>query len=203
MAQVRLPRPADQLPSALPGEPNRSRLTAEANDNWSPVHAVATAIALIKSRCDTRRFRLTLAGCPCRGQKLTGRLTHEMSLDRHGGGCRPSDFCTSSGATRSLYRATQRKHTRSASYFDTKPDESDACRREGDIRQGHGHGRSNKRPSPAPCCPLDEESVRRRFRGTAEPRRSRPIPEQQPKLDEPDARRRESDVGEYNSVSTA
>jgi hypothetical protein len=126
-----------------------------------------------------------------------------MYLDRHGGGCRPSDFRASSGATRSLYGAAQRRHARSASYFGPKPDESDACRREGDIRQGHRHGRSNKRPSPAPCCPLGEESIRRRFRGAAEPRRSRPIPEQQPKLYEPDARRRESDVGEYNSVSSA
>jgi hypothetical protein len=92
------------------------------------------------------------------------RFTHETYLYRHGSGCRPGDLCARSGATRSLYGGTQRKHTRSASYFGPKPDESDACRREGDIRQGHGHGLSNKCPSPAPCCPLGEESVRPRFR---------------------------------------
>ena len=32
-------------------------------------------------------------------------------------GCRPGDFCASSGATRSLYGATQRKHARSARHF--------------------------------------------------------------------------------------
>jgi hypothetical protein len=107
----------------------------------------------------------------------------ERSVDRRGGSYRASDFYPRFGAAGSRH-ATECERNRTDSYAEA-------------------NGFCDPCASPAACSPLGKESRGWFFRGPAEPARAFYHTEQESKPDEPDACRRQGDLGDSDALSAS